>query len=200
MRLLDNTHRTRTEKLDSIIGNLETYHVETKYGLCRTNPSSPFVCLRTIARKNIIAQAILEKNSTDLHQAGNATDTSSGNPNNIRESNVVAAGLRSRWEPGAEKPTIKSTKKSGLAPETLGLAPPVPKSLGEKTVARLDACDKRYASALDKFHTPKEPPRRDPAQLSGGSGGAALVAGIGDPRLAGRPMDYDASRDPRLRR
>ena len=149
------------------------------------------------ARKTIIAQAILEKNSAAIHQPGNSTDESSRNSNHMRESNIITANLSTRWEPGSGKPTIKSTMSSRLLP---GMPQPVPKILAEKTIARLDACDKLSASALDKFYKSKERSRLDSAQGSAGIGGVPPAFGTGDPRLAGRSVDYDPTRDPRLRR
>lgn len=78
------------------------------------------------------------------------------------------------------------------------------RTLAGKTIARLDVYDRVSASSLDKFYKSKERSRRDSAQWSaGGSSGsdaATPVVGNGDPRLFGRMVDYDASRDPRLRR
>ena len=140
----------------------------------------------------------MEKHSAGSHQPGNSADPPSGHGNHIRESNIVAAQLCTRWEPGSDKPTFTpSTRESTLLP---GMPPPAPKLLAEKTVARLDYFDKQSAGMLDKFYQSKERSRRDSAQGPGGSGGTTSVIENRDPRLSGRPANYNASRDPRLQR
>jgi len=159
------------------------------------------VRLLVVSRKNIIEQAIPEKNSAAPIQTGNSTEAPSGSTSHIRDSNAIASELRSRWEPGSNKPTIKLARESPTVHQSSELPLSARGTLAGKAIARLDAYDKVSASSLDKFYKSKERSRRDSAQWSaGGSGAATPVVGNGDPRLIGRTMDYDASRDPRLRR